>query len=76
MRMVRILWVVCLFVCFSAAVNAQTASSSGVPFISQVTPPSLSVSNSSGGPGSATFTIIGANFPQNAQVSRRLRRVR
>jgi hypothetical protein len=69
MRMVRILWVVCLFVCFSAAVNAQTASSSGVPFISQVTPPSLSVSNSSGGPGSATFTIIGANFPQNAQVS-------
>jgi hypothetical protein len=69
MRMVRILWVVCLVVCFSAAANAQTASSNGVPFISQVTPPSLSVFNSSGGPGSATFTIIGANFPQNAQVS-------
>jgi hypothetical protein len=69
MRMVRILWVVCFVACFSAAINAQTTSSNGVPFISQVTPPSLSVFNSSGGPSSATFTIIGANFPQNAQVS-------
>jgi len=62
--------VVCAVLSSSGPLLAQTPPGgvNGVPFISEVTPPSLPVTGNSG-PGSATLTILGANFPQNAVVN-------
>lgn len=48
--------------------QAQQPQTNAVPFISGITPPSLPLT-SNGGYGSATLTINGANFPQNAVVN-------
>ena len=62
--------VVCAVLSSSGPLLAQTPPGgvNGVPFISEVTPPSLPLTGSSGSP-SATLTILGANFPQNAIVN-------
>jgi hypothetical protein len=60
---------VCFVVCSGGLVLAQAPpGANAVPFISEVTPPSLPVTGNSGS-GSATLTILGANFPQNAVVN-------
>ena len=62
--------VVCAVLSSSGPLFSQTPPGgvSGVPFISEVTPPSLPLTGNSGS-GSATLTILGANFPQNAIVN-------
>jgi hypothetical protein len=61
---------VCVVTLYSRApVLAQTPPTvNAVPFISEVTPPSLPVTGNAGS-GSATLTILGANFSQNAVVN-------
>ena len=66
--LLRILTIVCLLVSAPGVLLAQSSSTNGVPFISQVTPPSLPLTTYSGY-GSATLLILGANFPQNAVVN-------
>jgi hypothetical protein len=62
--------VVCAVLSSCGPLLAQTppGGMNGVPFISEVTPPSLPLTGNSGS-GSATLTILGANFPQNAIVN-------
>ncbi|HET9804391.1 MAG TPA: Ig-like domain repeat protein, partial [Candidatus Acidoferrum sp.] len=61
--------IVTAILCLSCAVftEAQQQPTNAVPFVSGITPPSLALT-SNGGFGSATLTITGANFPQNAVV--------
>src|SRR5260370_17340055 len=46
----------------------QTPPATAVPFISQVTPPSIAPASNSSLIVQFTLTILGANFPQNAVV--------
>jgi hypothetical protein len=48
---------------------AQTPPPNGVPFITQVAPPSLPPTTTAPGNGNFTLTILGANFPSNAVVN-------
>ena len=71
MRIVRYLGSVCvlamLLCCWSVALG-QAAPATAVPFISQVTPPSIAPAPNPSLIVQFTLTILGANFPPNAVV--------
>lgn len=70
MRIIRYLGSVCvlaMLLCCSVALG-QTAPATAVPFISQVTPPSIAPTPNSFLIVQFTLTILGANFPPNAVV--------
>src|SRR5260370_8332769 len=70
MRIIRRLGsvgVLAMLACCSVALG-QTPPATAVPFISQVTPPSIAPASNSSLIVQFTLTILGANFPQNAAV--------
>ena len=70
MRIIRYLGSVCvlaMLLCCSVALG-QTAPATAVPFISQVTPPSVAPAPNPSLIVQFTLTILGANFPPNAVV--------
>ena len=70
MRIIRRLGsvgVLAMLACCSVALG-QTPPATAVPFISQVTPPSIAPAANSALIVQFTLTILGANFPQNAAV--------
>jgi hypothetical protein len=71
MRMIRLLGSVTAFVaCLSGSVCfGQTVPPSAVPFITQVSPPSLPPTSTAPGNVNFTLTILGANFPSTAVVN-------
>lgn len=58
-----------LQILYGSALSGQTQQTNAVPFISEVTPPSLPPASASPGNGTITLTILGANFPANAVVN-------
>lgn len=66
-RLIRSISLVVFFLA-GAVCCAQSVPANRVPFLSQVTPPSLQVPSSIQG-GTFTLTISGANFPANPVVS-------
>src|SRR5260221_477425 len=60
--------VLTLLLCGSAA-PAQPAPATAVPFITQVSPPSLPPTATAPGNGNFTLTILGANFQSNSVVN-------
>ena len=70
MRIIRYLGSVCvlaMLLCCSVALG-QAAPAAAVPFISQVTPPSLAPAQNPSLIVQFSLTILGANFPPNAVV--------
>ena len=60
--------VLALLLCTSVAL-AQTVPATAVPFISEVSPPSLPATTTAPGNGNFTLTILGANFQSNSAVN-------
>jgi len=60
--------VLTLLLCGSVAL-AQTVPATAVPFITQVSPPSLPPTATAPGNGNFTLTILGANFQSNSVVN-------
>ncbi len=71
MRMIKFLGSVVVFLLLlSVAVSlAQTVPPNAIPFISQVSPPSLPVTTTAPGNGNFTLTVLGANFQANSVVN-------
>src|SRR6266566_690479 len=64
LRVLAILQILC-----GSAVFVQAQQTTAVPYISEVTPPSLPPNTTTPGNGTFTLSILGANFPADAVVN-------
>lgn len=71
LRAVAFLAILCGALFCEGRLSGQTPPPNGIPYITNVTPPSLPPASTQASGGSFTLTVQGANFPANAVVNLR-----